>query len=136
MIELSNSLAQAIQPGGSVTFDRIRYQSRRGCECFNEQVPTSVKLCANGVYELHFSGNITNSAAGAVLQMAIAIGNQPLPQTAMNAKPAAAGDLWNISTATLYDNNCCDVDRVSVINTGTVPVTLAPNSSFFIVRQA
>lgn len=136
MIELSNTLAQTIQPGGSVTFDKVRYQSRRGCECFNEQVPTSVKLCANGVYELHFSGNVTASAATTAVQLALAIGNQPLPQTAMNAKPAAAGDLWNISTATLYHNTCCDVDRVSVVNTGTAPVTLAPNSSFFIVRQA
>lgn len=135
MIELSNNQAQTIAPGGSVTFDKVRYQSRRGCECFNEQVPTSVKLCANGVYELHFSGNITGEAA-ATLQLALAIGNQPLPQTAMNAKPAAANDLWNVSTATLYDNSCCDVDRVSVVNAGAVPITLAPNSSFFIVRQA
>lgn len=136
MIELSNSQAQTIQPGGYVTFDRVKLHT--GCgECFNEQLPTSVKLCGRGgVYELHFSGNVTNTVAGDVVQMAMAIGPTPLTNTAMNAKPVAVGDLWAISTGTLYQNSCCDADRISIVNTGTTPVTLAPNSSFYVIRQS
>ena len=136
MIELSNSQAQTIQPGGSVTFDRVKLHT--GCgECYNNEIPNSVKLCGNnGVYELSFSGNITSSTAGATLQLAMAAAGMPLIDTAMNAVPSAVGDLWNIHTSTLFRNSCCDASRISIVNTGATPVTLAPNSSFYIIRQA
>lgn len=134
MIELSNLTAQVLQPGQAVTFDKVRTKS--GCgECFNEQIPTSVKLCGKGMYDIHFSGNITGAAAAA-LQMAIAVANQPLVETAMNSVPAADGDLNNIHTMTILRNCCCDLDRISVINSGAVALTLAPNSAFVITRRS
>lgn len=134
MIVLSNLTAQTIQPGQAVTFDRIVLKSGN-CECFNRQVPTSVKLRAQGIEDISFSGNVTSDTADAVLQMAIAVGGSPLIETGMNSSPGAtAGTLHNISTRTLYKNCCCDLDRLSVINTGTVPVTLAPNSAFVLKR--
>lgn len=136
MIELSNSQAQTIQPGGSVTFDRVKLHT--GCgECYNSEIPNSVKLCGNnGVYELSFSGNVTANAANTAVQLAMATAGMALVDTAMNAKPAAAGDLWNIHTSALFRNSCCDASRISIVNTGVAPVTLAPNSSFYIIRQA
>lgn len=133
MIELSNSTAQTIPVGGTVTFDKVLLHS--GCrECHNPMVPNSVKLRGKGIYDIEFHGNITSVAAGNVLQLAVAVAESPLPQTAMNATPAAAGTLVNVSAGTYLRNCCCDLDRVSVRNTGTTPVVLAPNSSFRIAH--
>lgn len=133
MIELSNLTAQTIPAGGSVTFDRVLLDS--GCkECFNSMIPTSVKLRGKGIFDIEFHGNITSTAAGDTLQLAIALGGSPIVQTAMNATPAAAGDLVNVSAGTYLRNCCCDLDRISVINTGTTAVSLAPNCSFRIAQ--
>lgn len=135
MLELSNLTAQEIQPGQAVTFDKVLLRS--GCgECFNSMVPKSAKLRAQGIYDIEFHGNITGATAATAVQLAIAVGGQSLPQTVMNATPAAAGDLVNVSAGTYLRNCCCDLDRVSVINSGTTVLTLAPNSSFRIARRS
>lgn len=135
MLELSNLTAQTIQPGQAVTFDKVLLHT--GCgECFQSASPKSAKLRGKGVYKLEFSGNVTSTAAATTVQLAIAIGGNALPQTAMNATPAAAGTLVNVGTGTYWDNCCCDMDRVSVVNSGTTPIVLAPNSSFRIARRA
>ncbi len=134
MILLSNKTAQTLQPGQALNFDKVILKTKNGCECHNSQAPATTKLCSKGIYELHYSGNITSATAGAAVQIAIALGGQPLVETAMNSVPAAAGDLNNVSTTTYLRNCCCDLDRVSVINTGNVPVTIAPNSAFAIHR--
>lgn len=135
MIVLSNLTAQTIQPGQAVTFDKVTLRSGN-CECWNSQLPKSVKLRAQGIYSLGFSGNVASATGGAAMQLAIAVGGQPLVETAMNSTPSAANVLNNISTETRFRNCCCDMDRLSVINTGTVPVTLAPNSAFVIERRS
>lgn len=134
MIVLSNLAAQTIQPGQAVTFDKVIFQS--GCgECYNRQLPKSVQLKTGSIYELAFSGNVTSDTAAAVLQMSIAIGGEPLVETAMNSVPAAAGDLNNISTETRFGVSCSGLRSASVINTGAVPVILAPNSAFVVERK-
>lgn len=134
MIEVSNVAAQTLQPGQAITFDKVLLHT--GCgECHNRMVPTYVKLRCRGVYDIEFHANITG-AANAVLQLAIAVDGSAMPQTAMNAVPAAVNNLMNVSAGTFLDTRCCDLDRVSVINTGLVPVTIAPNSSFRIARRA
>lgn len=135
MIVLSNLTAQTIQPGQFVTFDKVVLKTGN-CECFSSQLPTSVKLRnRGGVYSLGFSGNVASTALNNALQLAIAIDGQPLVETAMNSTPSTANVLNNISTETRYRLCCDDLDRVSVKNTGTVPVVLAPNSSFVIDRR-
>lgn len=134
MLVLSNINAQLLQPGQSITFDKVILDCGYG-ECFNSQSPKSAKLCAKGVYALSFSGNVTSGTVGDQLQLAIAVGNQPLIYSAMNATVSTANGLENISTEIRYRNCCCDMDRVSIINTGAVPVTIAPNSAFVIDRR-
>lgn len=133
MIELSNTTAQTIPVGGMVTFDKVLLHSGHR-ECYQAMVPTSVKLCGRGIYDIEFHGNITSNTAGDTIQLAVAVGGTPLVQTAMNATPAAAGDLVNVSAGTYLRNCCCDLDRISVMNTGTTPLTIAPNSSFRIAH--
>lgn len=131
MIVLSNLTAQTLQPGQAITFNNVLQKSDCGV-CFNKQSPTSAKLCKHGNYIVSFSGNVTGAAA-AVLQLAITLGGQPLIETGMNAVPAAEGDLTNVHTLTGLKNCCCDLDRLSVVNSGTTPVTVAPNSAFVII---
>lgn len=136
MIELSNMTAQTLQPGQAITFNRVVLETRNGCECFNQQVPTSVKLCDKGIFDVSFAGNVTGTTADAPLQLAIAVGNTPIVQSAMNSTPSAANALNSVATRILFENCCCDLDRLSVINSGTNPVTIAPNSSFVIIRKS
>lgn len=132
MIQLSNITAQTLNPGQALSLSQV-FKSKRGCECFNSQSPTSVKLCNNGVYDVTFSGNIAG-AAGVPLQIAMALGGQPLIDTAMNSVSAAANNLNNVSTEKLLSICCCDLDRLSIINSGTNPVTIAPNSALVIKK--
>lgn len=133
MIELTNTTAQTIPVGGMVTFDKVLLKS--GCDvCYNAMVPTSVKLRAKNIFDIEFHANITSDTAGDTVQLSVAVAGSPLAQTAMNATPAAANQLVNVSAGTYLRNCCCDLDRVSIMNTGTVPVTIAPNSSFRIAH--
>lgn len=135
MINMSNVNAQVLQPGQAITFDKVTLKTRNGAECHNQAAPSTVKLCSDGIYDISFSGNITG-AAGATLQIAIAAGGYPLVDTAMNATPAAENQLVNVFARKLLHNCCCDLNRISVVNTGSVPVTIAPNSSLVIIRES
>lgn len=136
MIEVSNLSAQTIQPGQAITFNNVIHKS--GCwECYSKQIPTSVKLkapiCAQ--YEVQFSGNITG-AVGDILQLSLALGAQPLVETEMRVIPSVDPNSTNVSTGTFIVMDCSDLDRVSVMNIGTTPIAIAPNSNLRIRRVA
>lgn len=135
MIVLSNLSTQVIAPGQAVTFDNLVLKSGN-CECWSRQLPNSTKLKAQGIYGLGFSGNVSVATVGQSAQLAIAVAGQPLVETTMISTPSTADALNNISTETRYRNCCCDMDRISVINTGTAPVTLAANSALVIERKS
>lgn len=135
MMVLSNLTAQTIAPGEAVTFDKVVLKA--GCgECYNQQLPKTVKARGNGIYSLGFSGNATSGTAGDTVQLSISVGGQQLAETAMSSTPSAANVLNNISTETRFRVGCCDMNRFSVINTGAVPVILAPNSAFVVERRS
>lgn len=134
MIQLGNSAAQTIQPGQVVTFDRVSHHS--GCaECYR-QGTNSVKLRANGVYKVEFSGNISSATAETPVQLAIALGGIPLSETVMESTPAVANAYNSVSTGTYIRNCCGDFDRVTVMNTGTNPVLLSANMNLRIGRRS
>lgn len=138
MIQLSNSTAQTLAPGQALVFDVIVNKSCR-CrnECFSSQMPTSVKLTGGcgSVYDVEFSGNVSG-AAGDQLQLAIAVLGQPIPVTTMDSTPSAANQLNNVSNGTYIPITCADLDRVSIINSGTTNLTVAPNSNFRVRRES
>lgn len=135
MIELSNLTAQTVQPGQTITFDKVHLYTGRA-ECYNSQVPNSVKLKCQGIYEIEFSGNIAANAATTPIQLSLAAGGFPLVETVMNATPAAAGDVVNVSTGTYFKQCCDDSSRITVINSGTAPLVISPNSNLRIRRIA
>lgn len=136
MIEVSNLAAQTLQPGQAITFNNVIHHTG-SCECFSRQLPTSVKLkgprCAQ--YQVDFNGNVSG-AAGGVLQLAIAIGGQPLVETEMRVTPTGDPNSYNVSAGTYIVMDCMDLDRVSVVNMGTVAIGLAPNANLRIRRVA
>lgn len=134
MIVLTNTIAQTIAPGQALTFNTEVLHT--GCGECHRSGSGAVKLRANGIYETSFSGNITSATAGTAVQLSLAIGGEPLPETLMISTPSAADALNSVSTNTAIRNACCDYDRVTVVNTGTVPVIVGANPNLFIKRVA
>lgn len=134
MIVLSNTTAQTLQPGQAITFNNKIFHT--GCgECHRANTG-SVKMRANGIYVATFSGNIGGATAATPVQLSIQVGGETLPETTMISVPAAANDLNNVSTTTILRNCCGDYDRLTVVNTGTVPVIVDANTAFAIRRVA
>lgn len=134
MIVLSNTTAQTLQPGQAITFNSVILHS--GCGECHRQNTSSVKMRANGIYDVRFAGNIGGATAATAVQLSMQIGGATLPETTMISVPAAANDLNNVATFTAIKNTCGDYDRVTVVNTGTEPVIVGANSVFMIRRVA
>lgn len=129
MIELSNTTAQTLAPGQTLTFDEVIIH-KGCCEC-HRRGTGSVKLRSNGVYRASFSGNIDGATADAPVQLALSLGGSPLLETTMIS---AASGVNNVATSTLIQNCCGDYDRVTVTNTGTIPVVVSPNANLSIYK--
>lgn len=134
MIELSNTTAQTLSAGQSITFDKVLLKT--GCAECHRANTGSVKMRANGIYEVSFAGNIAGATSGTPVQLAFELGGEILPETTMVATPGAANASNNVATSTLIKNCCGDYDRVTVTNTGTTAVTVAANSAFIVRRLA
>ena len=132
MIVLSNTTDQTVQPGQAITFNTVVLHTGNG-ECHRPGT-SSVKMKANGIYEVFFSGNIGATTETTAVQLNIAVGGERLPETIMMSMSEAAGDLNNVATKTAVKNCCCDYDRITVINSGTVPVNIGANPTLFIKR--
>lgn len=132
MIALTNTTAQTLQPGQAITFDQVL--THTGCgECYRQNT-SSIKMRGCGVYDVHFSGNIGGPTAATPVQLSIQVGGATLQGSLMISTPAAADDLNNVAK-TLPVRNCCDdYDRLTVVNTGTVPVTVGAGSIFYVHR--
>lgn len=133
MIIVSNNAAQTIAPGQSVIFDRVIRHCGNG-ECFREGM-TSIKLRGDGLYDISYGANITNTAAGPV-QLSLQLGGGTLPETTAISTPAAVGDFNNVSRSTSVRNCCGDFDRITLTNTGTADVVVGANSVVKIVRRS
>lgn len=131
MIELTNTAAQTLAPGQALIFDEVLLH--RGCSECHRRNTASVKLRSNGVYTVSFSGNIDGATADAPVQLAFSLGDGAiLPETTMIS---AATGVNNVAKTAPVTNCCGDYDRISVVNNGTVPVTVSPNSSFYIYKN-
>jgi hypothetical protein len=134
MIILSNSIAQTINPGQSATFDTVIM--KKGCsECFRPGSGAVFLRKYPATYDIDFSGNIGTAAAGTA-QLAIAAGSAPMLNTTMISETAAAGDLNSVSKRTAIDTCGCGAESCTIVNTGTEPVTLGANPTFYIRRIA
>lgn len=140
MIVLSNSQSQSIAAGGTVTFDTtVLHTGCRPDGCggaeYHRNGSGTVQL-RPGIYEVSFNGNVTSATAGTSVQLAIAIDGTPLPETTMIQTVGTANAFENVAAST-YVRVCCGTNAaISVENTGTSLLTLAPNSALSIRRVA
>ena len=133
MIELSNTTAQTLTPGQALTFDTVILNTGCGeCHRANSGIITLRKI---GIYEVHFSANISATTAGTA-QLAIELDGEPLLETTMINSIGTAGDPDNAATSTLVRTcaGCCG--RLTVVNTGTSDVVVSPNPAFYVKRVA
>lgn len=130
MMVLSNTTEQTLQPGQVATFDTMVL--RTGCN-ETHRLNSGVVLVRQGCFRVSFSGNITGTAAGPV-QLALALDGSPLTETTMINSIGTAGDLENASAQTAFRScpGCCS--RITVMNTGTVPVVIGANPSLTVTR--
>ena len=134
MIELSNTAAQTIAPGQSLTFDTVLLKTVCAeAHRTNSGIVTLKADCA--VYEIHFAANISATAAGTA-QLAISLDGEPLIETTMINTISTAGDPDNAATATLVKTGCGCCGKISVTNTGTTSVIVSPNPALFVKRVA
>lgn len=134
MIVLSNALAQTVQPGQAIIFDKIVTESYNRCNCNNTRNVNFATLQRGGTYAITFGGNIGGATAATAVQVAIQVDGVTLPETTMISVPAAAGDLNSVSRTTVLKNCCGDSDRVTVVNNGTTPVDIGANSALTIFK--
>lgn len=134
MIELSNTAAQTIAPGQSLTFDTVLLKT--GCAEAHRTNSGIITLKANcAVYEIHFAANISATEAGTA-QLAISLDGEPLLETTTINSVGTAGDPDNAATATLVKTGCGCCGKISVTNTGTTSVIVSPNPALFVKRVA
>lgn len=134
MIELSNTTAQTVPVGQAITFDTVIWKT--GCKETFRRLSSVVNFVGNqcgcnSIFQVEFSGNIGGATAGTPVQLQIAQGGAPLPETVMIATPAAANDLNNVSKTTRVpggENN----GGITVINTGTTELTLGAGANLLI----
>lgn len=134
MIAISNTTDQTLAAGESITFDKVLMHT--GCaECFIDLAP-SVKLKANGVYEVTFSANIAGGAATTQVELSLQIGGVTIPYSTMLATSTASGDYYHVSVSVPVKITCGDFNRITVTNTGTTAVTVDVNSILYVRRVA
>lgn len=134
MIVLSNSTAQTVAVGDTLTFDTEVLHT--GCAECHRKGSSSIKMrAANGLYKVYFSGNIGGTADTASV-LNIALSGESLAETKMESVPQATGTYNNVSTSTIIKNCCVDYDRITVVNTGTVSVTVDANPVLYVERLA
>lgn len=134
MIELSNTTAQTVAPGQSLTFNTVILKS--GCAEAHRTNSGIVTLRADcAIYEVHFSANISGTAAGPV-QLAIELDGEPLAETTMISTVTTAADPNNVATSTLVKTGCGCCGRLTVVNTGTSDVVVSANPAFYVKRVA
>ncbi len=135
MLLLTNSVEQTLQPGEIVTYDTVVIKT--GCgECYLRGTG-SVKMKARGIYSVYFGANVTGATAATPVELSLRLGGEAIiPGSEMIYTPSVANAFSNVSKSIPVSNRCCDFDHISVVNTGTEPITIGANPSFSIRRVA
>jgi len=134
MISLTNSTAETLAAGQSMTFDKVVFHTGRG-ECYRTGTG-SVKMCSNGIYEISFNANVASETAGDVVQLSVQTGGETVTGSTMISSPTAASAYNAVAIDIPIANCCCDYDRVTITNTGTTNVVVAANAQLFVKRIA
>lgn len=136
VIVLSNTIAQTIQSGQSLTFNTKVLHT--GCaECYRNGSGSVGLRANNGVYDCSFKANIASSTAASPIQLALQMDGSPLLETTMISTPSAVDTFNNVSCRTFVSTCCCNGGgTITVVNTGEEPIVVDANPSLVIKRVA
>lgn len=146
MIVLSNSAAQVIPVGGTVTFDISVLHT--GCDSkgcggseYHRKNSDAVRLrgksrCCPSIFDVFFKGNLTSETAGTDVRLAIAINGTPLDETTMVTTMGTANSFENMAAMTALKVRPSEDVTLSVVNNGTTPVTIDANAALYVRRIA
>lgn len=135
MIAVSISQEQTVAVGQPIIFDTATLRTRCGAECWRDNT-ASVKMTANGIYDVSFHANVTGATAGTPVQLQLQTGGVSVPEGLMIYTPAVADAIGNVGVDIPVRNCCCDYDRITIVNTGTEPVIVSAGATLFIRRNA
>ena len=139
MIRVTNTAAVILTPGQALTFNDLVWKSGK-CETFRN--PGGSIRVGEGVYRVTFHANVASATGGTAAQLTIYADGAPLLETVMISTPATADIFNNVSAETTIGNcgNCCNPNpgniNLTVVNTGTVNVTVAAGANFYVERRA
>lgn len=135
MLVLSNTLDQTIAANAPLVFNTEIIRTGSGCNC-NSRGINRIPHVSAGVWEVEFHGNIGATTETTEVSLAIAVDGVILPETRMDSSSEAAGEINNVSAATIIKiNGCkCTSAAVTVVNVGTVPVNIEANPALILKR--
>ena len=135
MIELSNTTAQTLAPGQSITFDATKLHT--GCSEFHRSNSGLVQLRCHGIYEISFGANITNVAAGPVT-LGVQFDGETLPESTAISTPSTVGNVNSVSrSGILLDTRCGIPGAITLTNVGSADsLIVSPNAVLTIKRVA
>ena len=136
MIVLSNTIAQTLAPGQSLTFDTVIMHT--GCaECYRKNSGSVILRAQNAIYECQFGANIGSDTAASDAQIALELDGSPLLETTMISVTTTAGDLNKVSCDTAVKTcGCGGANSITVVNTGPTTVNIGANACLFVKRVA
>ena len=146
MIVLSNSAAEVIPAGGTVTFNLTVLHT--GCDAngcsgseYHRQNSGAVRLrgksrCCPSIFDVFFKANVTSATAGTEVQLVLAVDGTPLAETTMLETIDTANSFENMATRTALKVCSGEDVTLSVTNPGTTPVTIDANSVLYVRRIA
>lgn len=135
MLELTNTAAQTIAVGQTVTFDNVIFNSKCNKNEFFRLGTGSVQVVP-GTYKVSFGANVSGATAGTPVQLNIAYNDSPLPETTMISTPSAADALNSVYRDTILQVPCLTGSGTfKVTNTGTTDITIGANPTLTVVRR-
>lgn len=134
MVLMYNTTEQTLQPGQAIVFDKIETVS--GCgESARSGGPLGLNAADGAVYRIDAGGNITGATAAEPVELSIAIGGVARISTTRIYTPAVADAVGSIDTFTYVRTSPFLNNDITVINSGTNPVTVSPGFALASMRK-
>lgn len=140
-MEVINNKLQTVETGQNVAFDEIPVQPTK-CITYREgsgviRLKGITRNQCKARFLVSFSGNIQIPEGGTVepISLAIAIDSEALQSTRMIVTPAAAENLWNVSSQAYIDVPCGCCVPIAVRNTSAQTIEVQ-NANLIAVRVA
>lgn len=135
MLVLTNTAAQTIEVGQTVTFNNVIFNSKCNKNEFFRLGTGSIQVVP-GTYEVSFGANVSGATADTPVQLNIEYNGSPLPETTMISTPSAADALNSVYRGTILQVPCViGSGTFTVTNTGTTAITIGADPAFTIVRR-